>query len=106
MRRVYTAENAIEAQLLRDRLAHEGIAATVHGLMLVGGVGQLPADARPTVWIEDDALYDRARAIIAHFERRENGAEAWTCSVCGEPNGPAFETCWHCGAERTAPSPP
>lgn len=99
MRRVYTAENIFDAQLVRDRLLQEDIAATVHGMMLTGALGELPADTRPTVWIEDDALYERARQLIARFEHEGPGAggEPWTCGRCGERNEPAFELCWSCG---------
>jgi hypothetical protein len=99
VRPVYTAENAFDAQLVRDRLAEHGIEATVHGLMLAGAVGELPADTRPTVWIEDDTEYDRARELVSEFEQTQPDAgRPWTCPDCHEENGPAFETCWQCGA--------
>lgn len=98
MRRVYTAENIFDAQLVRDRLLQEDIAATVHGMMLTGALGELPADTRPTVWIEDAGLYERARQLIARFEHESGaGGQPWTCGRCGEHNGPAFELCWSCG---------
>lgn len=97
MKRVYTAENPFDAQLVRDRLEQAGIAARVHGIMLTGGVGELPADTRPTVWIADADLYDRARDLIARFETEGPGGETWTCAGCGEANAPAFEVCWRCG---------
>lgn len=98
MRRVYTAENAFDAQLVRDFLAEAGVAASVHGQLLTGAVGELPADARPSVWIEDDALYARARQLVSQYEQTEPNGTPWTCARCGEDNGPAFEACWHCGA--------
>lgn len=98
MRRVYTAENVFDAQLVRDRLWQDGIAAVVHGTMLTGALGELPADTRPTVWIEDASLYERARQLVARFEREPTGiGEPWTCARCGEPNEPTFELCWSCG---------
>jgi len=96
---VYTAENVFDAHLVRDQLMHDGIAAVVHGTMLIGAIGDLPADTRPTVWIEDKALYERARQIIARFERREEPGDPWTCPSCGEKNEPAFEFCWACGGD-------
>lgn len=98
MRRVYTAENVFDAQLVRDRLLQDGIAATVHGMMLTGALGELPADTRPSVWIEDDSFYERARQLVARFEREPVATgEPWICGHCGEPNEPAFELCWSCG---------
>lgn len=99
MKRVYTGENVFDAQLVRDRLEEAGISAALHGAMLAGAVGELPADTRPSVWIEDDDLYERARQLIRAFERGGPAGPDWTCPRCGERNGPAFETCWHCAAE-------
>lgn len=99
MKRVYTGENVFDAQLVRDRLDEAGIAAAVHGTMLAGAVGELPADTRPSVWIEDADLYERARQIVEAFEQASTGGADWTCA-CGEVNGTAFEVCWHCGTER------
>ncbi len=97
MQRVYTGENVFDAQLVCDRLNDNGIAATVHGIMLVGGVGELPADTRPSVWIADGTDYAAARRLIAAFEAETVSAPDWLCAHCGEANGAAFEVCWHCG---------
>ena len=103
MKRVYTAANAFDARLVCDHLNHEGIAATVHGMLLTGAVGELPLDTAPTVWIEDPDLYDRARDLIARFERPATGP-AWRCR-CGETNEASFELCWSCGQQpRTGPT--
>jgi len=100
MKLLYTAENVFDAHLLRDQLLHDGIAAVVLGTMLIGAIGDLPADAQPTVWIEDAALYERARQVVARFERRDAPGDPWTCSACGERNEPAFEFCWACGHDH------
>ena len=113
MRRVYRAENTFDAHLVRDRLLQAGIEAEVHGFMLAGAVGELPADTRPSVWIADPDLYQWARRIVAEIERTSPRATGWLCPRCGEENGPAFEVCWSCGrsadqgsAEGTATNPP
>lgn len=100
MKRVYSAENAFDAQLVRDHLDQHGIAATVHGTMLTGAIGELPMDTRPSVWIEDPDLYERARQLIERFERSEATGDRWTCRNCKEVNEPAFELCWNCGRDR------
>ena len=97
MRRVYKAENTFDAHLVRDRLLQAGIEAEVHGLMLTGAVGEIPADTRPSVWIADADLYERARQIVAELERQAADGTGWRCRHCGEDNGPAFEVCWRCG---------
>ncbi|PSQ91859.1 MAG: hypothetical protein BRD57_03735 [Proteobacteria bacterium SW_6_67_9] len=97
MRRVYTGDNVFDAQLVSDRLNENGVTATIHGVMLIGGVGELPADTRPSVWIADDADYERARRLIEAFERDTAGGADWMCPHCDEHNGAAFEGCWACG---------
>lgn len=96
MRRVYIAENAFDACLVRDRLLDAGIEAAVHGEMLVGAIGELPPDSRPAVWIADDALYDRAREVVEQFERGEPAGRRWRCRRCGEENEGTFALCWNC----------
>lgn len=98
MKRVYTAENAFDAQIIHDHLQQHGIAAAVHSNMLTGAIGELPMDTRPTVWVNDPALYQRARDLIVAFERDAPGEERWTCPECGEINEPAFEICWYCNS--------
>lgn len=97
MRRVYKAENTFDAHLVRDRLLQAGIDAEVHGLMLTGAVGEIPADTRPSVWIADEDLYERARQLVLELERHSGEESGWRCSSCGEDNGAAFEVCWRCG---------
>jgi len=97
VKRVYRAENAFDAQLVRDLLVEQGIDAEVHGMMLVGGVGELPADARPSVWIADADLYDWARQLIRRYENSAPHSADWQCPRCGETNAGTFEICWHCG---------
>jgi hypothetical protein len=101
MKRVYTSDNVFDAQLVCDRLNHYGIDAMVLGTMLTGAVGELPADTRPSVWIEDDALYANARRLIAAFEAAGDPGPDWCCSACGETNGANFELCWYCARART-----
>jgi hypothetical protein len=100
LKRVYGAENAFDAQIIRDYLEQQGIAAAVHGNMLTGAIGELPMDTRPSVWIEDPDLYERARDLIRRFESARPEGEQWTCRHCGETNEPTFEICWACARDR------
>lgn len=97
MKRVYRAENAFDAQLVRDLLLEAGIAAEVHGTMLTGAVGELPADNKAGVWIADADLYEWARQVIRRYENAAHESADWHCTHCGETNAGTFETCWHCG---------
>jgi predicted metal-dependent HD superfamily phosphohydrolase len=64
MKQAYHAANVVDAQLLVDLLASEGIAAFTQGQYLSGAVGELPAGELLRVWVADEDV-DRARAVIA-----------------------------------------
>ncbi|MCP4708468.1 MAG: DUF2007 domain-containing protein [Planctomycetes bacterium] len=103
MKQVYVARNPSEAHFVKGLLEAENIACDVQGEMLWGARGELPLgpEASPTVWIANDASFDRARVIIEAYENREKGGEAdlemWKCSRCGEELEGQFLTCWKCG---------
>jgi len=103
MKRVYRAAHLMEAELLKDLLADAGITAHVHGGPLTGALGELPVDATPEVWIEDDARYEAARAVVAEYEARlrdDHAAPPWTCPRCGETVDGELDLCWSCGTPR------
>ena len=54
MRRVYQAENTIDAHLVRGALEQYGIPAWVFGDYLTGGVGELPAFGLVEVHVADE----------------------------------------------------
>ena len=67
MRTLYNASNAIEAQILQDVLAQEGIATHVLGALLQGGVGELPAGGMVRLMV-DEADHDAGRAVVRRWE--------------------------------------
>lgn len=101
-----TAGTLYEAQLILDRLTEAGIAAEVRNENLVGMLGLLPQSATlPAIWIENDADFERGRAVVDEYEARRlqpSGAEI-TCPACGELNPGNFELCWKCRAELPEP---
>jgi hypothetical protein len=107
VKKVYMAEDPIEAQMVVDLLQAEGIAAMIQGEHIFAVRGALPI-SYPTVWVLDEADYDRARALALEYDRRrytEGESEAprpepWTCPQCGERIEGQFGLCWQCGAER------
>lgn len=90
----------VQAHLLRDRLAHHGIAAHVLNLHVQGAVGELPPEAAlAQVWIARADDRERARAVLAHHEADGRRTDPpWFCRGCGEENPAGFELCWRCGA--------
>jgi len=67
MRTLYNASNAIEAQILQDVLAQEGIATHVVGALLQGGVGELPAGGLVRLMV-DEADHEAGRAVVRRWE--------------------------------------
>ena len=111
MKRVYIARGTAEAHLVRAFLEAEGIEAIVRGEHLSAIFGGIPIDkdSLPSVWIVDDADYDRAAALVEESSRRgaeeEAGAEesedaAWECPSCGEMVPGESYVCWCCGSSR------
>lgn len=101
MHTVYRAANPVEAALVRDYLREHGIEAHSLDPYAWGGHGELPATEFPRVAVSDSRLVDRARALIAEYERPAAGDD-WRCPACGETAGPAFALCWNCGAPAPA----
>jgi hypothetical protein len=105
VKQIYLAQDPIEANLLVDLLEGEGIQAVVQGEYLYAIRGLVPV-TYPTVWVVDDAEYERARALALEFDRQqqEDGdqepLQPWVCPSCGETIEGQFDQCWHCGAER------
>jgi len=99
MRRLCSASNLPEAHLLLHRLAQAGIAARVFNEYAQGGLGEIPFTyAWPEVWVLEDRDEERARAILADYERSHSVPETRPCPDCGELNPESFELCWRCGA--------
>ncbi len=104
--KVYTAQNPLEAHIVRNRLEAEGIACIIRGASLWSARGELPvtSDTLPTIWLYDDADLETAQAIIAGDQEFEMADEfesgEWRCLSCGEHHEPQFTLCWKCGSER------
>jgi len=103
MRQVYAARDPIQAHFVRNLLDNEGIKAEVQGENLLGVRGE-PLCFYPSVWVFQDSDFERARALVAEYERRgERGqakGEPWQCGKCGTKREPQFTQCWKCGASR------
>jgi hypothetical protein len=70
MKIVFHAANALEAHMVQDLLAMQGVESTIQGEHLQGGAGELPALGLVKVSVEEaDAA--RAQQIIAEWEARQ-----------------------------------
>ena len=101
MQQVYQAASLLDAQLVQDALQDSGLEATINGAYLSGAIGELPADATPSVWVINAEDAGRARAVICELlDARASPADGdWICT-CGERCEAAFQFCWRCGAAK------
>lgn len=94
----------MEAYLVKGFLESNGIESVVRGEYLTSGWGELPVDLC-TVWIANDAEFERANALLIAFLKGSSAAEAadsrWQCPRCNEVLEGQFTECWSCGARRT-----
>lgn len=106
MKKIYTARNPIDAHLLKGALEGEQIEAIVQGDFLWGARGEVPVtpETCPSVWIVNDADYEKAVQVLDDFKSQEITApiqtEEWKCDNCNEINEGQFLECWQCGALR------
>ena len=69
MRVIYQADNAIDANLLKDLLEQDGIMAFVIGEYLQGGMGELPPEGLISVSVADSDL-EAAMGLVADFQNK------------------------------------
>jgi Putative prokaryotic signal transducing protein len=103
MKKVYTASNVTEANLVADLLESQGLVVTVRGEDLAGTSGELPfVDAWPTIWVLDDEREAEAQEFVRQYEATSAvpTGPTWRCAACGQELEPQFTTCWSCGTER------
>ena len=106
MKKVFIATNPVNAHLLKGVLEGENIQSVVQGEYLWGARGEIPvtSETSPSVWVVDDADYDRAMEIVSNFQAEEDNSDLrsaeWKCKKCGERNEGQFTECWQCGTSR------
>ena len=73
MKKVFIAKNPADAHLLKGLLEGENIEAEVRGEFLYGVRGEVPItqDTCPSVWVMDDADYNRAMELVLSFREGE-----------------------------------
>ena len=99
MKRIYTAANLFEAQLVLDLLAQAGVPAHIFNANAMSALGDLPMSAAyPQIWIAQPHQEHHARAVIAEFQQHKPNQAAKICGGCTETNPGEFDFCWNCGA--------
>jgi len=96
VRKLFTANNILEAQLLDLMLRQDGVNSHVKNDSLQSGVGEIPfVEMWPEVWVLDDRHWVKATEILRQF-RQARSTDEWVCPHCKETNPGTFETCWSC----------
>lgn len=95
---LYRAGDVLEAQLLAAHLDQHGVEARVTGWYLQGGVGELPADLRPSVWVIRAWQLSLAKELLADFLADTVSQDDWRCRRCGAEVAAELALCWRCGA--------
>jgi hypothetical protein len=89
------------ANLLKERLAAEGIVCLVRNDELSTALGEIPfVECYPELWVVDAEVWPRARLLLDKWldESAETGSQ-WICRHCGERIEGQFQSCWKCGGE-------
>ena len=105
MKKLCSAANLMEAQIMLDLLGHDYIAARLFNEHAQGGMGDIPfTHAYPEVWVVNDSDFARGQAIVSAFEKAPIETRVVFCRACGEENPHNFQLCWQCGAGLEAMS--
>lgn len=99
MKRIYTAANLPDAQLVHDLLEQAGVAAHIFNANAMAALGDLPMSAAyPQVWIAQLHQEQHARAVIAQYQEPRPNLAGKVCAECNEASPGEFDLCWNCGA--------
>ena len=104
MLKLYEAADRIEAQILKDHLLEEGVEAVILGDYLSGGMGELPANIYPEVWVLQAKDMPKAQQLLHDFTKKhdlQDENDEWRCLKCGEMVDAGFDVCWKCAAPRS-----
>jgi len=94
LKKIYVAQNAVDAHMLKGLLDQEGIEAVVRGDDFVPFQGGtlFRMEIRPSVWVLDDERLPRARELADDFQRRD--VPPPLCSHDGPWNGNLDRLLW------------
>lgn len=103
MKLAYTHPNIAVVVQVRELIAQAGIRCVIRNEYAAGAIGELaPINAWPEVWVHEDGDLLKAVAVVEKFQQAVKEPD-WQCARCSNANPANFETCWHCGTERSFP---
>lgn len=101
MKKLYTANDILEARLLDLMLQRDGLDSLLKNEHLQSGIGEIPfVEMWPEVWVTHHADWARAVEVLERFQQIKMASD-WLCPHCFEVNPGTFETCWYCAEVRT-----
>ena len=71
MTKIYSAQNAIDAHIVKGMLEQQGIQARINGEFLQGGIGELPLIDLVTVSVAEED-YEKALEVVREYENEES----------------------------------
>ena len=103
---VHTADNFLEAQLLKKLLEENEIDCISKGESSMGSgaaAGEIPpALMKNTLHIFDQKDEDKAKQLIKDYLNYSGLEKDWVCQNCGETVEKEFAQCWNCSADHSA----
>lgn len=100
MKRIFTSPDSAEVGLLKNLLLKAGLRCVEVNEQMARTIPAAPFQAE--LWVENDADYDEAMALMQQWQNPPATTVSWTCSRCGETMGGQFSKCWKCGTHRNA----
>ncbi len=96
---VFSYWDRLQAALLKEILAAEGIDCIVRNDQLSSAVGEIPfVECCPELWVIDSDTYPRAKLLLNAWLKKSTPEDGyWTCPRCGEQVQAHFGACWSCG---------
>ena len=99
MKKIYSASNLMEAQIVLDLLEHAYIPARIFNQYAQSVTGEIPfTHAYPEVWIVRDEDFEHGKRVIETYENIPVATSNVYCPSCHEENPVNFQLCWKCGA--------
>jgi PHP family Zn ribbon phosphoesterase len=104
MKKIFTADNFIQLDQIRNLLIENGIECMHKGETSIGSGaagGEVPPVAiRNELHVFEESEVEKAKALINEFLKTEMQSHDWVCDKCGEKIEKQFTHCWKC-AEGT-----
>lgn len=97
MKKIYTANDLIEANIILGLLENAYIPARLFNVYAQGGVGEIPfTQTYPEVWVIRDLDFKYGQKIITAYEQTPVETITLICPNCQEENPYHFQLCWYC----------